>query len=181
MARKKHDDSKPAKKVAKKKVGKKKAGKSLLERASAKKRSGAAAATMAPTLTRPSTNKDIDPKIVLAKKGEHPVDTLAAAKAKTRTRHGTSPRSPIDRERSEFLKGPLTEVHIELICTQLRYTLHRETIERLLGLGSGRIKRWIRMGKDCREGIEAWHDSHAKLERDKAKPAEFRRLGPEPE
>lgn len=175
-------DEPAKKKVGKKKVAKKTAGKSLLERAAAKKRTKAAAETMAPDEVAPSTDKRLDTEVVRAKSGEHPVDTIANARAKDRTKRGTNLASPIDNERAKFRSGPLNEEIINDVCRMLRYSLHREIVERLLGLSRGRIKKWIRRGKESREKIEAWHEAHDDImQGDQPMTAKLRALGKRPE
>ena len=185
MTRKRHSDE-PAKKKASKKSGKKAskkvAGKSLLERAAAKKRTATAASKIAPKLAPPSKDKRLAAEVVLAQDGAHPVDTLARTKAKSRRAGPQNPRSPIDDERAEFRSGPLTEEIIADVCRMLRFSLHRETVERLLGLSRGRIKKWIRYGKESREKIEAWHDSHDELvQGGKTSAAAIKEIGPQPD
>jgi len=163
MARQKHGDA-PKKKAARKKAGKKvaKAGSSLLERAAAKKRAKEAAGTMAPTLAPPSRDKHYNTDPPKVREGEHPVDTVAAATSKVRAKTGgpARMRPPVDREISQFRRGPLSLEVIDDTCRMLRNTFHRETVERSLGLSKGRIAKWIRAGKASRETIEAWHDRH---------------------
>jgi hypothetical protein len=159
MARHRHGDA-PKKKASKKKVAKKSAGKSLLERAAAKKRTKAAAATMAPNRAPKSKDVRLDDKVLLQKDGEHPVDTIARSKNRS-GRHGpVNLRTNIDEERSRFRTRILDPEMIDDVCRMLRAGLHRVTAERLLGLSSGRIKRWIRRGKQSREAIESWHEAH---------------------
>lgn len=150
-------------KPARKKKSAKKTGKSLLERAAAKKRTKVAASTMAPTKVARSSNKRMATDIVRTKRGEHPVDALANSRSKSREKGGKTHRSPIDEERSKFRLGPLSDEIIADVCRMLRYSLHREVVERLLGLSRGKIKRWIRRGKESREKLEAWHEEHDDL------------------
>jgi hypothetical protein len=184
VARQKHGDPPKRagkKKSVKKKVAKKKSGKSVLERAAAKKRAKKAVDSMAPTLAPKSQDKRLEPEIVYAEPGVHPLDTLARSRAKLKVARGVNPISPIEEERAAFRSGPLSEDIIADICRMLRYTLHRETVERLLGLSRGRIKKWIRRGKGSREAIEAWHDAHDELVQSRARPSAFKKLGAQPD
>lgn len=187
MARQKHGDppkragkKKSVKKKVAKKVAKKKSGKSVLERAAAKKRAKKAVDAMAPTLAPKSQDKRLEPEIVYAEPGVHPIDTLGRNRKKLEIPRGVNPISPIEEERADFRSGPLSEDIIADICRMLRFTLHRETVERLLGLSRGRIKKWIRRGKGSREAIEAWHDAHDELVQSRARPSAFKKLGAQP-
>lgn len=190
MARQRHGDPPPKrKKAAKKKAGKKvankvapKSGKSLLERAAAKKRTKSIAATMEPTRVAKSTDARLDTEVIYPKQGEHPADAIARDRTKRPKAGGRNPLSPIDEERAQFRRGPLSEDTIADICRMLRFTLHRETVERLLGLSKGRIKRWIQRGKASREKIETWHDRHDELVEDGMTSAKaVKKVGPEPD
>ena len=182
MVRKRHSDVPPKKKAGKKKVAKKKAGKSLLERAAAKKRTRKAAGSMAPKTVATSKDQRLDTEVVRTKRGQHPVDAMAQARAKQRVLGSKSPASPIDDERAEFRSGPLSEEVIADVCRMLRFSLHRETVERLLGLSRGRIKKWIRRGKESREKIEAWHEAHDDLvQAGKTSARAVRKLGKPPD
>jgi hypothetical protein len=168
MARHRHGDPPTRKKAAKKKVAKKaakktaknSAGKSLLERAAAKKRTKAAAETMAPKRAPKSKDVRLDDKVLLQKDGEHPVDTIAKARNKSGRHGAVNLRTNIDEERSRFRTRQLDEQMIDDVCRMLRAGVHRVTTERLLGLSNGRIKKWIRRGKQSREAIESWHEAH---------------------
>ena len=161
----------------------KKSGQSLLQRAAAKKRTKAAADTMAPTKVPPSKDAHRDTEIIFVKKGEHGADAFHRDRMRRPESKGTTVKTPIDDERSQFLKGPLSEMHIDMVCRCLRFPLHRETTERLLGLSKGRIKTWIRRGKVSRDKIEAWHDEHDNLVQDDGLTSDkaVAKIGPQPE
>ena len=153
----------------------------MLERAVAKKRAKQAVDSMAPKIVPKSKDKRLEPAVVYAKPGVHAIDSIARSRAKLKSGHARNPISPIEEERAEFRRGPLTEDVIADICRMLRFTLHRETVERLLGLSRGRIKKWIRRGKGSREAIEAWHEAHDELVVAKARPSAFKKLGSQPD
>ncbi len=164
MARHRHGEA-PARKKSTKKAGKKKAakkssGQSLLERAAAKKRTKQAAARMAPEKAPRSKDVRLDGEVLVQKSGEHPVDTIARARNKKGTHGAVNLRTNIDEERSRFRTRRLDEEMIDDVCRMLRAGVHRVVAERLLGLSNGRIKKWIRRGKQSREAIESWHEAH---------------------
>lgn len=191
MVRKKHGEApvrktrkKAAKKVAAKsgKAAKPATGpRSILERAAAKKRARAASDKMQPTRAPPCQDAARDKKVVVQKRGEHPVDTLARATAKKRAGKRLNPATNIDDERSQFKLGPLGPEVIDDISRMLRAGLHRTIAERLLGLSKGRIATWIARGKQSREAIEAWHDAHDDLVQAGGTKVQFRKLGKQPE
>lgn len=173
---------KAAKKKAAKKVAKKSTGKSLRERAAAKKRTRKIADTLPREPDAPPSKETTrySAEVVPAEPGEHPVDTIHAARVRGEGRKTL--RTPVDDERCGFRKGPLSPWIIEDICRFLRYGCHRVTAERLMGLSPGRIKTWIQLGRKSREVLDAWHDKYDGLiEAGVPEAKAAKRMGAEPE
>lgn len=164
----------------KKKAAKKTVAKSLRDRATAKKRSKKIAAKVTPDRTaKRSTRATEHPEIIRSVPGESPQTTI-----RRETRGGTAVnlRSDIDENRSSEFDGLITDEAINHICRHLEFGMYRITTERVMGLGRGRIAKWIRRGLASRAEADKWADSVDDLLEDGMELDDaIARAGPRPE